>query len=108
MLFPKYFNPVNLMYNEYFILQNEYCFQRMFQLVKNCILNILPYNDLKWMLIPKVCFTFNKCCSRLFSAYECSLGSVFTNHSQEHSLCFSPRICKFECNATSDWLHHTV
>ena len=27
-------------------------------------------------------------------------GSVFTHHSQEHSLSFSPRFCKFECNTT--------
>ena len=46
-------------------------------------------------------------------------GSVFTNHSQEHSqglysptilkniLClFSARFCIFECNTTSDWLNH--
>ena len=33
---------------------------------------------------------------------------VFTNHSQEHSLSFSPKFCKFECNTTSDWLNHMV
>ena len=33
---------------------------------------------------------------------------VFTNHSQEHSLSFSPKFGKFECNTTSDWLNHTV
>ena len=35
-------------------------------------------------------------------------GSVFTKHSQEHPLFFSPRFCKVECNTTSDWLNHTV
>ena len=31
----------------------------------------------------------------------CRSGSVFTNHSEEHSFSFSPRFCKFECNTTS-------
>ena len=35
-------------------------------------------------------------------------GSVPTNHSQEHSLSFFFKICKFECNTTSDWLNHMV
>ena len=30
-------------------------------------------------------------------------GSVFTHHSQEHSLSFSPRFSKFVFNTTSDW-----
>ena len=33
-------------------------------------------------------------------------GSVFTKHSQEYTLSFSPRFCKFEFNTTSDWLNH--
>ena len=33
-------------------------------------------------------------------------GSVFTNHSQEHSLSFSQRFHKSECNTTSDQLNH--
>ena len=37
---------------------------------------------------------------------------VFTNHSLEHSLSYSPDFCLFlalfECNTTSDWLNHTV
>ena len=32
--------------------------------------------------------------------------SVF-NHSQEHSMSFSPRFCKFDCN-TSDWSLQTT
>ena len=35
-------------------------------------------------------------------------GSVFTNDSQEHSLSYSPRFSKVECNTTSDWLNQTV
>ena len=35
-------------------------------------------------------------------------GSLFTNHSREHSLSFSPAFCKFECNTTSDWLNRMV
>ena len=42
-----------------------------------------------------------------FFAYP-KTGSVFTNHSQEHSLSFSPRFSKFECNTTSDWLNCMV
>ena len=34
-------------------------------------------------------------------------GSVFTNHSQEHSLS-SSQFCIFECNTTSDWLNRMV
>ena len=34
-----------------------------------------------------------------------SPGSVFTNHSQEHSLSFSARL---ECNTTFDWLNRVV
>ena len=37
---------------------------------------------------------------------QTSPGSVFNNHSQEHSLSFSPILCQFECNTTSDWLNH--
>ena len=37
-----------------------------------------------------------------------SPGSVFTTHSHEHSLSFSPRFCKSECNTTSDWLNRMV
>ena len=32
-------------------------------------------------------------------------GPVFTNHSQEQSLSFSPRFEKLECNTTSDRLN---
>ena len=35
-------------------------------------------------------------------------GSYFTNHSQEHSLSFSPRFCQFECNTTYDWQNFMV
>ena len=35
-------------------------------------------------------------------------GSLFTNHSQEHSLFFFSKICKLECNTTSDWLNRMV
>ena len=35
-------------------------------------------------------------------------GSVFTNHSQEHSFSFSPKLCKFESNTTSYMLNHTI
>ena len=35
-------------------------------------------------------------------------GSVYTNHSQEYSLSFSPRLCQFECDTTSDWLNRMV
>ena len=34
------------------------------------------------------------------------VGSVFTNHSQEHSLSFSSN--RFESNITSDWLNNMV
>ena len=34
--------------------------------------------------------------------------SVFTDHSQENSLSFSSRFCKFECNTHSDWLNRMV
>ena len=30
------------------------------------------------------------------------------SHSQEHSLSFFSKICKMECNTTSDWLNHMV
>ena len=33
---------------------------------------------------------------------------LFTNHSQEHSMAFSPRFCKFECNTTEVVLHSHV
>ena len=33
---------------------------------------------------------------------------VLTNHSQEHSLSYSARVSKFECNTTSDWLNQMV
>ena len=36
------------------------------------------------------------------------LGLSIHNHPQKHSLYFSPRFCKFECNTTSDWLNHMV
>ena len=36
------------------------------------------------------------------------LGSVLTNHSQEHFLSISRRICKFECDTVSDWLNYMV
>ena len=35
-------------------------------------------------------------------------GSVFTNHSQEHSLSFSSRFCEFKYNTTYDWLNRMV
>ena len=35
-------------------------------------------------------------------------GSVFTNHSQEHSRSFFPKRCKFECSTSSDWRNHRV
>ena len=35
-------------------------------------------------------------------------GFVFTNHYQEYFLSFSPRLCKFESNTTSDWLTRMV
>ena len=44
--------------------------------------------------------------SRFFYSY--THLNVFTNPSQERSLSFSPRFCKFQCNATSDWLNHMV
>ena len=34
-------------------------------------------------------------------------GSAFTNHTQEHSLSFFLKICKLECNMTSDWLNQS-
>ena len=37
-----------------------------------------------------------------------SPGSVFTYHSQEYSLSFSPRFSKFECNTAFDWLNRMV
>ena len=33
-------------------------------------------------------------------------GSVLINHSQQHSLSFSPRFCEIGCNRTADWLNH--
>ena len=39
-------------------------------------------------------------------------GSVFTNHSLECSLSYSPdfsiHLAAFECNATSDWLNRNI
>ena len=35
-------------------------------------------------------------------------GSIFTSHSRERPLSFSPRLGKFECNTTSDWLNRMV
>ena len=35
-------------------------------------------------------------------------GPVLANHCQEHSLSFSPRFRKCECNTTSDWLNHSI
>ena len=40
--------------------------------------------------------------------YTVASVSVFTNHSQEHSLFFSKRFCKFECSTTADWLNCIV
>ena len=40
-------------------------------------------------------------------AYK-TLESILTNHSQAHSLSFFSRICKLECNTTSDWLNRMV
>ena len=37
------------------------------------------------------------------SAVTSTLGSVFTNSSQEHSLSFFSKICKLECSTTSDF-----
>ena len=34
--------------------------------------------------------------------------SVFTYHSQEHSLSFSPKFCKCVSNITPGWLNNTV
>ena len=45
--------------------------------------------------------------SRLCYPYTAQPGSVFTNHSGEHSQIFLYSEA-YECNTTSDWLNHIV
>ena len=44
----------------------------------------------------------------LLSANVCNLYEAYTDYSQENSLSYSPRFCKFERNTTCDWLNHIV
>ena len=53
-------------------------------------------------------YQVSKISADLECSESCYPGCVFTNHSQEHSLSFSQRICQFECNTTSDWLNRMV
>ena len=40
--------------------------------------------------------------------YLMARGLTFTNHSQEHSLSISPKVCELESNTVFNWLNCLV